>query len=227
MNILAIDTSNYVLGVAVIKNREVVGEWVTNVKKNHSVRLMPAIDQMMRETETSPEELDQIAVAHGPGSFTGVRIGMATAKSMAFALDIPVVGVSSLEVLARQGTFFKGLICPFFDARRGRVYTGLYDEEMNVVMEEENIDMKTWLERLHDMKQPVLFISQDESAFREMIEQELGDRAVFPGAAHRYARPSYLALSAMKKPASSLHTLMPNYLRLPEAEQKWLRQKEK
>ncbi|SDJ78185.1 tRNA (adenosine(37)-N6)-threonylcarbamoyltransferase complex dimerization subunit type 1 TsaB [Salimicrobium halophilum] len=227
MNILAIDTSNYILGVAVIKNHEVAGEWMTNVKKNHSVRLMPAIDQMMRETETSPEELDQIAVAHGPGSFTGVRIGMATAKSMAFALQIPVVGISSLEVLARQGTFFDGLICPFFDARRGRVYTGLYDGEMNVVMEEENIDMDTWLEKLKAMHQSILFVSQDISEFRGRIEEKMGDRAVFPTPAHQYARPSYLALSAMKKPASSTHTLSPNYLRLPEAEQKWLNRQEK
>ncbi|SIS65290.1 tRNA (adenosine(37)-N6)-threonylcarbamoyltransferase complex dimerization subunit type 1 TsaB [Salimicrobium flavidum] len=227
MNILAIDTSNYILGVAVIKNHEVVGEWVTNVKKNHSVRLMPAIDQMMRETETSPEELDQIAVAHGPGSFTGVRIGMATAKSMAFALDIPVVGISSLEVLARQGTFFDGLICPFFDARRGRVYTGLYDGDMNVVIEERNIDMEEWLEQVKEMQQPILFVSQDLASFRETIEGIMGEYAVFPSAAHQYARPSYLALSAMKTPASSTHALMPNYLRLPEAEQKWLKKQEK
>ncbi|WP_347861571.1 tRNA (adenosine(37)-N6)-threonylcarbamoyltransferase complex dimerization subunit type 1 TsaB [Salimicrobium sp. PL1-032A] len=227
MNILAIDTSNYVLGVAVIKNHEVAGEWVTNVKKNHSVRLMPAIDQMMKETETSPEELDLIAVAQGPGSFTGVRIGMATAKSMAYALDIPVTGISSLEVLARQGTFFEGLICPFFDARRGRVYTGLYDGKMNVVMEEENIDMDTWLEKVEAMKQPILFISQDLALFRERIEAKMGDNAVFPTAAHQYARPSYLALAAMKTPASAMHTLSPNYLRLPEAEQKWLNRQEK
>src|SRR5699024_3708924 len=97
------DTSNQVMGVALLHDDVLVGEIVTNIKKNHSVRLMPAIDQLMRETGMTPDLLDKIAVAKGPGSFTGVRIGLATAKAMAWSLEIPIVGVSSLEVLAYQG----------------------------------------------------------------------------------------------------------------------------
>ncbi|MGV2620948.1 UNVERIFIED_CONTAM: tRNA (adenosine(37)-N6)-threonylcarbamoyltransferase complex dimerization subunit type 1 TsaB [Halobacillus marinus] len=227
MNILAIDTSNYVMGVAVLKDGTVAGEYVTNMKKNHSIRLMPAIDQLMEETGTKPEELDRIAVAHGPGSYTGVRIGLTTAKTMAWALGIPVVGISSLEAVARQGAFFDGYVCPFFDARRGLVYTGLYDSSMTVVMEETNILMEDWLNQLKELDRPVLFLSQDIAVHQEKIEEVLGEKAVIPAAPYQFARPSILADLAVDREPGALHDLVPNYLRLPEAEVKWLEQQEK
>ncbi|RWZ50108.1 tRNA (adenosine(37)-N6)-threonylcarbamoyltransferase complex dimerization subunit type 1 TsaB [Halobacillus fulvus] len=224
MNILAIDTSNYVMGVAVLRDGAVAGEYVTNIKKNHSIRLMPAIDQLMRETGMKPDELDRIAVAHGPGSYTGVRIGLATAKTMAWTLDIPVVGISSLEAVARQGAFFDGYVCPFFDARRGLVYTGLYDQEMNVVKEETNVLMEDWLEELAALEAPVLFVSQDLAVHQDLIVEKLGDNAVLPSAPYHFARPSIIAAVAADKEPGNLHELVPNYLRLPEAEAKWLEQ---
>lgn len=105
MNILAMDTSNQAMGVAVSKDGQPLGELSTNIKKNHSVRLMLAIDHLMREVNMAPTDLDKIVAAKGPGSYTGVRIGLMTAKSMAWSLDIPITGVSSLEVLAWQGRF--------------------------------------------------------------------------------------------------------------------------
>ncbi|MGP4060354.1 tRNA (adenosine(37)-N6)-threonylcarbamoyltransferase complex dimerization subunit type 1 TsaB [Halobacillus sp. H74] len=227
MNILAIDTSNYVMGVAVLKEETVAAEFVTNIKKNHSIRLMPAIDHVMRETGTKPEELDRIAVAHGPGSYTGLRIGLTTAKTMAWTLGIPVVGVSSLEAVARQGVFFDGYVCPFFDARRGLVYTGLYNKDMDVLREETNILMEEWLESLKESEQPILFLSQDLSVHKEKIREMLGDQAVFPSAPYQFARPSIIAAAAKERDPGSLHALVPNYLRLPEAEAKWLEQQEK
>ncbi|WP_082235555.1 tRNA (adenosine(37)-N6)-threonylcarbamoyltransferase complex dimerization subunit type 1 TsaB [Halobacillus massiliensis] len=227
MNVLAIDTSNEILGIAVVKDGVVIGEHITFVKKNHSVRLMPAIDQLMKETQTKPEELDRIAVAKGPGSYTGVRIGLTTAKTMAWSLNIPVVGISSLEALASQGRLFHGLICPFFDARRGLVYTGLYDQNMQPVKEEANILMTDWLESLKNQSERVLFLSQDLSIHQETIKNILADQAYFPDAAYHYARPAYLALAASHREAGSVHELVPNYLRLPEAEAKWLAQQEK
>ncbi|WP_173917748.1 tRNA (adenosine(37)-N6)-threonylcarbamoyltransferase complex dimerization subunit type 1 TsaB [Halobacillus sp. Marseille-Q1614] len=227
MNVLGIDTSNEILGIAVVKDGVVIGEHVTFVKKNHSVRLMPAIDQLMKETQTKPEELDRIAVAKGPGSYTGVRIGLTTAKTMAWSLNIPVVGISSLEALASQGRLFDGLICPFFDARRGLVYTGLYDQKLQPVKEEANVLLTEWLKTLKEYRERILFLSQDLSIHREVITDVLGDQAVFPDAAYHYARPAYLALAASEKEAGSVHELVPNYLRLPEAEAKWLAQQEK
>lgn len=227
MNILAIDTSNYVMGVAVIKDDLVAGEYVTNIKKNHSIRLMPAIDQVMKETGMNPEDLDRIAVAHGPGSYTGVRIGLTTAKTMAWSLGIPVVGVSSLEALARQGAFFSGYICPFFDARRGLVYTGLYRTDMSLEKEETNILMEDWLMHLKELEQPVLFLSQDLDVHEEKIREILGEKAIIPEAPYQFARPSIIASLAREQEPGPLHTLVPNYLRIPEAEAKWLEQQEK
>ncbi|MCA0970420.1 tRNA (adenosine(37)-N6)-threonylcarbamoyltransferase complex dimerization subunit type 1 TsaB [Halobacillus litoralis] len=228
MNILAIDTSNYVMGVAIVKDGVVAGEYVTHLKKNHSIRLMPAVDALMKETGVAPEELDRIAVAHGPGSYTGVRIGLTTAKTMAWSLDIPVVGVSSLEAVARQGAFFDGYVAPFFDARRGLVYTGLYDADMNVVKEEKNVLMEDWLKELSELDQKILFVSQDLSVHEELIREILGSRAVLPSYPYHYSRPSLIALSGEKKEPGTVHELVPNYLRIPEAEQKWLdQQKEK
>ncbi len=226
MNILAIDTSNYVMGVAILKNGAVAGELVTHIKKNHSVRLMPAINDLMKETGTVPEELDRIAVAQGPGSYTGVRIGLTTAKTMAWALNIPVVGVSSLEAAARQGVFFDGYICPFFDARRGLVYTGLYNSAMELEKKEVNVLMEDWLKELQELDKQILFISQDLSLHEAMIREILGEQAVIPESPYHYARPSAVALAGMKQEAGSIHELVPNYLRLPEAEAKWLAQQE-
>ena len=127
MKILAIDTSNYVLGISLIDQEKVIGEYITNLKKNHSVRVMPAIEYLMKECEIVPGDLTKIIVAKGPGSYTGVRIGVTIAKSLAWSLQIPLVGVSSLEARQpRRGAILKGEFFPLFDARRGQIYTGLY-----------------------------------------------------------------------------------------------------
>src|SRR5699024_4178053 len=126
MNILAMDTSNQALGVAILKDEEIIGEMVTNIAKNHSVRLMPAIDQLMKEVNLSPDVIDKLVVPKGPGSYIVIRIGLSTAKSLSWALNIHITGVSSLEAHACQGRFFNSNICPFSDARRQLVYPGLY-----------------------------------------------------------------------------------------------------
>lgn len=222
------DTSNQVLGVALLKDDQIIGEIITNVEKNHSVRLMPAISQLLQEVNIVPDQLDKIVVAKGPGSYTGVRIGLTTAKSMAWALDIPVVGVSSLEVLAYQGSFFESNVCPFFDARRGLVYTGLYqckNNRLDLVMKEENIHMEDWLERLKDKQEKVLFLSPDKKLHEQIIRDHLGDLAVIPEGPYHTANPSDLAFIGSKKELDATHTLTPNYLRLAEAEANWIKAK--
>ncbi|RDW20037.1 tRNA (adenosine(37)-N6)-threonylcarbamoyltransferase complex dimerization subunit type 1 TsaB [Oceanobacillus arenosus] len=226
MNLLAIDTSNQVLGVAILKDEQIIGEVVTNIAKNHSVRLMPAINQLMNEVGLTPDELNKIVVAKGPGSYTGVRIGMSTAKSLAWALDIPIVGVSSLEVLAYQGRFFDGVICPFFDARRGMVFTGVYEslvDNLTPIYKEKNISMEEVLAKLVDEKRRVLFLSPDIAVYKETIINALGDLAVIPEGPFHIARPGFLGLAGLNRAADPTHTLTPNYLRLAEAEANWLK----
>ena len=231
MNILAIDTSNPVMGVAIVNESQVIGEVITNLAKNHSVRLMPAIDALMSEVGITPDQLDKIVVAKGPGSYTGVRIGLTTAKSLAWALKIPIVGVSSIEVLAYQGRFFNSYICPFFDARRKTVYTGLYQwnqDKLDIVYKDENVLMEEWLKKISIDGKQVLFLSPDIALYKEMILEYLGDLAVFPEAPYQIPRPSHLALAGMDRVDDNTHELSPNYLRLAEAEANWIKaQKEK
>jgi len=225
MNLLAIDTSNQVLGIAILKDAEIIGKVVTNISKNHSVRLMPAVEKLMKEVGMTPDELDKIAVAKGPGSFTGVRIGLSTAKSMAWALDIPVVGISSLEVLAYQGRFSEKYICPFFDARRGLVYTGIYQWQkgkLQTIYPEKNQLMQNVLEELAEEKREVLFLSPDISRHRDAIKDTIGEYALIPESVYHMADPGHLGLAGMHAENEYAHTLTPNYLRLAEAEAKWL-----
>ena len=120
--VLAIDTSSFVLGVAVTDGEQVAGELITNNKKNHALRLMPAVSKLMEELKIEAKQLDKIVVANGPGSYTGVRIGVTTAKTLAWSLGIPLVMVSSLEVSAQIGRYTTHSIIPIIDARRGQVY---------------------------------------------------------------------------------------------------------
>ncbi|WP_407271873.1 tRNA (adenosine(37)-N6)-threonylcarbamoyltransferase complex dimerization subunit type 1 TsaB [Radiobacillus sp. PE A8.2] len=230
MNILAIDTSNQVLGIAITRDGELVGELITNVKRNHSVRLMPAINQLMKETNVRPEDLNKIVVAKGPGSYTGVRIGLSTAKTMAWALQIPVVGVSSLELLAYQGVLSNSLVCPFFDARRGLVYTGLYQADakgkLELVEKETNVLFQEWLIKLRDRQQHVLFFSPDMAIHQSAIEETMGMSAIIDPI-NQISRPSVLAYIGGNKQPDELHKLTPNYLRLAEAEAKWMEQQGK
>ncbi|SES24146.1 tRNA threonylcarbamoyladenosine biosynthesis protein TsaB [Gracilibacillus ureilyticus] len=231
MNILAIDTSNQVMGVAISKDGQLKAEHITNMKRNHSVGLMPAIDHLMKETDTLPADLDRIVVAKGPGSYTGVRIGLSTAKTMAWSLNIPIVTISSLELLAYNGQGAVKYICPFFDARRGLVYTGLYEvigESLAVVKEEQNISFESWLIQLSELDEKIVFLSQDLELHRSLIISILGEKAVFPKVnALHYPRPSILAALAEERAPEISHEITPNYLRMVEAEANWLKEQER
>ncbi|WP_257351392.1 tRNA (adenosine(37)-N6)-threonylcarbamoyltransferase complex dimerization subunit type 1 TsaB [Pseudalkalibacillus decolorationis] len=230
MKALAIDTSNLVMGVAVIVDGRIVGELTTNMKKNHSVRLMPAIEELLNEVEVEAKELDRIIVARGPGSYTGVRIGVTIAKTLAWSLKIPITGVSSLEVLARNGKYFDGLVCPLFDARRGQVFTGLYGNVSNhfqLVQEERIILLTDWLTMLREDSKRVLFLGNDLEMHQAIIKEGLGERAVFGQAADHNPRASELASLGQAREGEDPHTFTPSYLRLAEAEAKWLENQKK
>jgi tRNA threonylcarbamoyladenosine biosynthesis protein TsaB len=230
MKVLALDTSNQVMGVAVVDQGVVLGEIITNMKKNHSVRLMPAVKSLLQEVHVDLKELDRIAVARGPGSYTGVRIGVTAAKTLAWSLGIPIVGVSSLEVLAQNGCRFDGLVSPLFDARRGQVYTGLYacgDGQLENVKKNQMTLLADWLNELKQQPKPILFIGQDLDKHTETISGTLGDQAVLAAAGEQNPRPGELALIANRRdPAQSVHTFVPEYLQLAEAESKWLASQE-
>ncbi|MBY0054406.1 tRNA (adenosine(37)-N6)-threonylcarbamoyltransferase complex dimerization subunit type 1 TsaB [Brevibacillus agri] len=234
MRVLAIDTSNLVLSVAVVEEERVLAEMTTNQQKNHSVRLMDCISELLDATGTSPEQLSGFGVANGPGSYTGVRIGVATAKSMAWSLNVPVIGVSSLEVVAMNALGFPGLIVPLFDARRGQVYSGCYRtnglESVEAQEKEKIVLLQEWLPQLRDLAQgePVLFLGEDVRIHRKAIEQELGEQARFASPAANHPRAAHIGYAALRRlqDGGSAHELVPEYLQLAEAEAKWLAQKQ-
>ncbi|MFP7299945.1 tRNA (adenosine(37)-N6)-threonylcarbamoyltransferase complex dimerization subunit type 1 TsaB [Neobacillus niacini] len=226
MTILAIDTSNYPLGVALIEDNQVLGEYITNLKKNHSVRIMPAIQTLMTDCDRVPAQLTKIVVAKGPGSYTGVRIGVTIAKTMAWSLKIPLVGISSLEIIAAgAGRYFNGYVSPLFDARRGQIYTGLYEYqsgELTAVRDDRLVMSADWAASLKELKKPILFAGNDISLHQAVISETLGSQAAFAAITEHNPRPSELALLGDKKQGDDIHYFVPNYIRLAEAEAKWL-----
>ncbi|MEH7076238.1 tRNA (adenosine(37)-N6)-threonylcarbamoyltransferase complex dimerization subunit type 1 TsaB [Neobacillus drentensis] len=231
MTILAIDTSNYALGVALLEENQVLGEYITNLKKNHSVRIMPAIQTLMKDCERVPADLTKIVVAKGPGSYTGVRIGVTIAKTLAWTLNIPLVGISSLEILASGvSRYFDGYVSPLFDARRGQVYTGLYQTQGNellAVKEDRLVMLAEWAGSLKETGKSILFIGNDLSLHQATIEAVMGSQAVFAVITEHNPRPSELAFLGKDKLGEDIHSFVPNYIRLAEAEAKWLEAKEK
>lgn len=229
MKVLSLDTSNEVMGVAVCDDKVVLGEIVTNMKKNHSVRLLPAVKALLKEVHLHPKDLEKVAVAYGPGSYTGVRIGVTVAKTLAYTLNIPIVGISSLEVLAQNGRRFHGRVSPIFDARRGQVYTGLYgqsDKGFTNIKKDRIVLLTEWLEMLKGEQQPVLFLGKDLDKHGETLQKILGEQACFAEPGEQNPRPGDLALMGENREAVSVHPFDPEYLQLAEAESKWLASQE-
>jgi tRNA threonylcarbamoyladenosine biosynthesis protein TsaB len=226
MKVLSIDTSNYPLGVALLEGDKVIGEYITNVKKNHSIRVMPAIDMLMKDCDVKPADLDKIVVAKGPGSYTGVRIGVTIAKTLAWTLNIPLAGVSSLEIFAASaGRYFDGVVSPLFDARRGQIYTGLYqykEGQLVSLVKDQLLLSKDWAEQLSEQNEKVLFIGNDLPLHQGVFEDTLKDQAIYAAPTEHNPRPAELALLGRDREGEEVHSFVPNYIRLAEAESNWI-----
>ena len=215
MKILAMDTSNKALSLAILENEETLGQVTLNIKKNHSITLMPAIDFLMNSMDLKSTDLDRIAVAQGPGSYTGLRIAVATAKTLAHTLKIELVGVSSLLALVAKQV--EGLVIPVMDARRNNVYAGFY-QSGQAVRPEAHLPLSEVLEIAGAANQPVIFVGET-AAFAEQI------KAALPGAVIQPTLPDAAAVGrlGLNLPAQSIHDFVPNYLKRVEAEENWLK----
>ncbi|SRR5690606_96413 len=230
MNILALDTSNETLAVAIQKDGKLAAEKMTNIKKDHSSRLMPAVVGLMEDAALEPEHLDKIIVGRGPGSYTGVRIGVTTAKAMAWALDIPIVPVSSLRALAYNGRYFDGYIWTFFNARRNAMFTALFQFENGKLVDvigEQYAVLDDWFAALKNLpEKAILCISPHIDLFKETIELELKNRTLFASDANRFLRPGNLLMEGAEQQEVPVHFVKPHYLRMTEAEANLLKGKE-
>lgn len=229
---LGIETANTPLSIAVVKDGKVVAEMVQNIKLTHSAGAMPAIEEILARIDVKPNDLDAIAVSEGPGSYTGVRIGVTLAKTLAWTLQKPLVGVSSLKTLAANAALYNGLICPIFDARRGNVYTAVYQgETLEALVEDHHAHIDDLLVRLKALEQPILFVGTDVDIFWENIVQILGDHAVrapFSIDLPRATEVIHLATKMELPSVEATHHFVPQYKRIAEAEANWLKeQKEK
>lgn len=226
MKILAFDSSGLVASVAIVQDDNLIAEYTTNYKKTHSQTLLPMLDEVVRMTETDKKSFDLLAVAAGPGSFTGLRIGSATVKGLALAWDIPVVAVPTLEALAYNAWGSRRIICPIMDARRRQVYTGLYrfdkDDKMEVLMDQVPMDIDELIKVLGDRGEEVLFVGDGIDVYADTIRQKMTVPFSFAPAHMNKQRAGSVAVAAKKRYEEGIYTsgddFAPEYLRQSQAE---------
>lgn len=224
MKVLAMDTSSQTMAVAVMEDQAILGQIQTMVNKTHSKTLMPAIDYLMKNINLTPADLDRIAVAQGPGSYTGLRIGVTTAKTLADTLPAELVGISSLKVIAANCIGESDLIVPLFDARRENVYAGVYQWQNHAlvnVLADQHLSLEKLLEHLKD--KTCLFVGADVKKFQASIVEKLPLAKINSVVQWDYPNGVVLNQLAQKeKPVEDIHQFLPNYLKRVEAEEKWL-----
>ena len=215
MKIAAFDTSSKALTLAILEDETLLAQMTLNIKKNHSITLMPAIDFLMNSLDMKPTDLDRIVVAQGPGSYTGLRMAVATAKTLAHTLKIELVGVSSLLALVPEQV--EGLVIPVMDARRNNVYAGFY-QSGQAVWPEAHLPLAEVLEIAGAANQSVTFVGET-AAFTEQIEVALPQATLQP------TLPNAAAVGrlGLDLPSQSIHDFVPNYLKRVEAEENWLK----
>lgn len=213
---LLIDSSNQPLAVALMKEDQVVATYTSAVKQNHSVQLMPQIAALLETAGITPQDLTDIVVAQGPGSYTGLRIGVTTAKTLAYTLNLNLYGVSSLKALAATLPYSERLIVPIMNARREHVYAGAYrwqDGQLQPVIDDQYMALADLVARVKE-EGDVLFVGEDVRQF----ETQLQDFDVLP------LLPRAEAMWQHKGESQNIHRFCPQYLKLSEAEQNWLNQ---
>ncbi|MDI2586884.1 tRNA (adenosine(37)-N6)-threonylcarbamoyltransferase complex dimerization subunit type 1 TsaB [Psychrobacillus sp. NEAU-3TGS] len=222
---LGIDTSHTPLAVAVVEDDRVLASYQSSLKITHSIGAMPAIEELLKKADIKPSEIDAIAVAIGPGSYTGVRIGVTIGKTLAWTLKKPIFSVSSLQVLASNASYFPGIVCAIMDARRGNVFAGIYTN--GEAVKEAHMPLVELLKTVDEMGQPVLFVGMDVGIHWEQIKEVLGDRVERANAAFSLPNAAVLVELAKKLQPTEVHTTVPEYLRITEAEANWMKEQKK
>ena len=225
MRVLALDSSGIVASVAVVEDETLVAEYTVNYKKTHSQTLLPMLDEVVKMTELDLETIDAIAVAAGPGSFTGLRIGSATAKGLGLALKKPLIAVPTVDALAYNLYDVSGLICPIMDARRSQVYTGIYrfeEHKLVAVKQQWASPMTELIEELNKLGEPVTFLGDGVPVFRSMIEEKLQVSYSFaPAHVNKQRAAAVGTLGMIYYKEGRTETAMehvPEYLRVSQAE---------
>lgn len=225
MRILGIDSSGLVVSVAVVEDDRLLAEYTVNYKKTHSQTLLPMLDEIVRMTELDLKTIDAIAVAAGPGSFTGLRIGSATAKGLGLALGTPLIAVPTVEALAYNLWGTDKRICPLMDARRNQVYTGIYafyGEEMQTLEGQMAVGVEELAQKLNWMGREVIFLGDGVPVYRDLLEQCVTVKHSYaPAHLNKQRAGAVAALGMIYARQGKLQTAaehQPDYLRLSQAE---------
>lgn len=225
MKILALDSSGLVASAAVTEDDILLAEYTICYKKTHSQTLLPMLDEIRKNIELDMNTIDAIAVSAGPGSFTGLRIGSATAKGLGLALGKPLIAVPTLEAMACNLYDTPGLICPIMDARRRQVYTGIYqfkDHQIQVVRDQAAKGIDELIEEVNALGESAVFLGDGVPVFRSQIEEKVTVPFSFaPVHLNKQKAGAVAALAAIYYKEGKIQTAAehrPDYLRVSQAE---------
>ena len=229
MRIVSLDAATRYSGLAIMEDEVLRGEWLVSSGLTHSQRLMPALDFLLQETDLTIQEIDALVVSQGPGSFTGLRIGLATARALAQGLQIPLVGVPTLELWAAAFAGGDGLVLPLLDARRNEFYMALYRKSGQVLeclIPPRQQPLIGMAELLSKFEGTIWVVGDAVERDAELLKETLGERVQITPECYRVPRPSVLAqlgLERLRKgDVLAYSQLRPLYLRQSEAEVKRL-----
>ena len=224
MLILAFETSAKAASVALLEEGKLLGESYQNTGLNHSQTLMVMAEDLLKQCGKTVEDITAVAVAEGPGSFTGVRIGVAAAKGFAWGRNIPCYGASTLEAMAESLGVYEGYVCPVMDARRSQVYNALfYVNRGNItrVKEDRAIALAELSQELQALEGPIFLVGDGSDLTYRTLSVEVSN-LVLPPEHRKHQRATGVAILAAKKQAAGESgdgaALQPNYLRLSQAE---------
>lgn len=232
MLILALDSSTPVAGVALVDEEKLIREEFVNYQKTHSETLMPMVDELLQRCDKTLADVDALAVTIGPGSFTGLRIGLAAVKGMSLSAGLPVIGISTLEVLAHNMPYSEGLVCPLLNARKQEVYGAIYDhrEQLPQPMSgEAAFSPQEFIERVLAVSEEhgfdkVILLGDGCAPYRELFIAALGHKLRFAPPHLMLPRASALGSLAIGRASAGLFEdtmkVKPKYVRMSEAELK-------
>lgn len=219
MILLGIDTSTSTGGAALVDQDNLLVEYVLNIYNGHSERILPTIRRILYDTDMTLDDITAFAVVSGPGSFTGLRVGLATIKGFAYTLDKPIVPVTNMQALAWQYQNYPFLLCPLIDARRKEVFTQLFRGN-NPVSEPINCKVEHLVANLEKFEEPVLFVGEGAIVYRHQLSQL--KHAAFPGIDGFRLRPGSVAGLGLylfnQHKSRQWHEVMPFYMRKSSAE---------
>lgn len=223
MIVLSIDSSSKVATVAILKDDVLLGEYILNDKREHSVILVPLIENLLKECNLTIDDIDGYVVSKGPGSFTGLRIGMATVKGMSFGNNKPYISISSLDALAYNLISFNGIICPIMDALRENVYTALYknnNDNLEKIMDYTAMDIDKLVDLLKTKNEDVIFVGDGVYKHKQYICDNFPKAHFAPTHLNiiRASSLGELGLKSLKDGICDDSNSSPIYLKKPQAE---------